>query len=266
MKNLFLIFLFVLLSFQAKALDTTPFWGKTGHRVTAEVAEKYLTPATREKVNALLKGQSLALVSTFGDDIKSEERFWKYSPWHYVNYPLNKEYNDQRPSDEGDIVQGIARCVAVLEDDKASEADKAFFLKMLVHFIGDLHQPLHIGRAEDKGGNDLQVRWFSHGSNLHRVWDSEMIDEFQMSYTELSNNLPVLSAEMESDLAQGDYMDWMRETRKLTKEVYRSARIGEKLGYRYMYDHFGEVRWQLLKGGIRLAALLNEIFDPGSAK
>lgn len=266
MRNRVLFSLFLILSFSTTVLANVPTWGKTGHRVTAEVAEKYLTPKARARVNALLKGQSMALVSTFGDDIKSEERFWKYSPWHYVNYPLDKEYTDQKPSEQGDIVQGIAKCVAVLEDPAADNEEKEFYLKMLIHFIGDLHQPMHVGRAEDKGGNDIQVRWFSDGSNLHRVWDTEMIDEFQMSYTELSDNLPVLTREMETELAEGTYRDWMRETRQLTKEVYNSARIGEKLGYRYMYDHFGEVRWQLLKGGIRLAALLNEIFDPSAAE
>lgn len=266
MRNIVLVSLFLLFNVHSTVLASAPVWGKTGHRVTAQVAEKYLTPVARQKVKALLKGKSLALVSTFGDDIKSDDRFRKYSPWHYVNYPLNKEYEDQRPSDQGDIVMGIAKCVEVLEDPKASDEDKEFFLKMLVHFIGDLHQPMHIGKAEDKGGNDIQVRWFSEGSNLHRVWDSNMIDEFQMSYTELSNNLPVLTPDMTNNISRGDYKDWMRETRQLTKEVYASARIGEKLGYRYMYDHFGEVRMQLLKGGIRLAAMLNDIFDPTSTK
>lgn len=266
MRKLVLLSLCISVGFHANLIASSLSWGKTGHRVTAQVAENYLTPAAREKVEELLQGQSLALVSTFGDDIKSEKRFWKFSPWHYVNYPLDKKYSDQEPSDEGDIVQAIGKCVSVLEDPKAPVQEKEFYLKMLVHFIGDLHQPMHIGRAEDKGGNDIQVRWFSDGSNLHRVWDSNMIDEFQMSFTELSENLPVITPDMAGELAEGDYKDWMRETRVLTQEVYASARIGEKLGYRYMYDHFGEVRWQLLKGGIRLAALLNEIFDPGSAE
>ncbi|WP_224489172.1 S1/P1 nuclease [Robertkochia flava] len=236
-------------------------WGKTGHRTTAEVASYYLTPVARERINSLLQGKSLALVSNFADDIKSDERYRALDPWHYVNFPLDKGYKDQSPSASGDIAQAIGKCIRVLKDPASDREEKEFHLKLLIHFIGDLHQPLHIGRAEDKGGNDIQVRWFSRGTNLHRVWDTEMIESFDMSFTELSQNLPVVTPEEVIEIAKGDYMDWMQDTRKITSEVYNSARVGEKLGYRYMYDHFDTVRWQLLKGGIRLAALLNEIFN-----
>lgn len=256
-----LIFLFCWLPMAVTANHMPLIWGKTGHRTTAQVASYYLTPGAREQVRELLQGQSLALVSNFADDIKSDERYRALDPWHYVNFPLNGNYNEKEASSAGDIVQAIETCIRVLKDDTASREDKEFHLKLLVHFIGDLHQPLHIGRAEDKGGNDIQVRWFSRGSNLHRVWDTEMIEEFGMSYTELSRNLPVLSPAQVADLSGGTYTDWMEETREKTIEIYNSARIGEKLGYRYMYDHFDTVRWQLLKGGIRLAALLNDIFE-----
>lgn len=258
MKSIASFFCFL---FVASPVFSTPvFWGKTGHRVTAQVAEKYLSPAAREQINELLQGRSLALVSNFADDIKSDDRYRALNPWHYVNYPLDKEYGEEEPARGGDIVQAIEKCISVLKDPVADKADKEFYLKLLVHFIGDLHQPLHIGRAEDKGGNDIQVRWFSKGSNMHRVWDTQMIEEYGMSYTELSNNLPVISDAEFKEYAAGSYTEWMKETRGLTVEVYDSARIGEKLGYRYMYDHFDTVRLQLLKGGVRLATLLNSIF------
>ena len=132
---------------------------------------------------------------------------------------------------------------------------------MLVHFIGDLHQPLHIGRAEDKGGNDIQVRWFNQGTNLHRVWDENMIEEWNMSYIELAENAEQLSKAQISAIQSGSVLDWMRDTRKLTKPVYESVEVGEKLRYRYSYDHFPTVMKQLQKGGLRLAKLLNDIFS-----
>lgn len=237
-----------------------PEWGKTGHRVVGEVAETYLKPSARRAVLKLLNVRNLAEVANFADDIKSDERYRAYDVWHYVNYPLDGTYDESTRDPEGDIIIAIEKCVAVLRDAKASGEDKAFHLKFLIHLIGDLHQPLHIGRKEDKGGNDLQVRWFSNGSNLHRVWDSEMIDSYGMSYSELACSLPVISRAQEKEWQKGSHRDWMTETRLLTLQVYQSAEVGEKLGYRYMYDHFGTVEMQLQKAGLRLAALLNDIF------
>ncbi len=235
-------------------------WGKTGHRATGQIADTYLTKKAKRAVNRLLKGHSLAFVSTYADDIKSDDRYREYSPWHYVNFSFDKKYEEETPSEYGDLVQGIHKCLKVLKDKEASNEEKEFYLKMLVHFIGDLHQPLHVGRGEDKGGNDIQVRWFKEGSNLHRVWDSDMIDYYGMSYTELSSNAAPLSKTQIETIKNGNVLDWVHESQALAKKVYASANAGEKLGYKYMYNYFPMVRTQLQKGGIRLATILNEIF------
>ncbi|MDG3583784.1 MULTISPECIES: S1/P1 nuclease [Galbibacter] len=253
------LLVFSLLFFQQLSANA-PFWGKTGHRVVGEVAEQHLKNSTKRKIMKLLDGQSLALVSNYGDDIKSDPKYKEYSAWHYVNFPFDKAYGEETPSEYGDIIIGIDKCIAVLKDDNAKKEDKVFYLKLLVHFMGDLHQPLHVGRGEDKGGNDIQVRWFNEGSNLHRVWDSDMIDFYGMSYTELANNLPVYSKTQEKSIAEGSILDWVEESQELAKKVYASANTGEKLGYRYMYDYFDTVRAQLEKGGLRLAKVLNDIF------
>lgn len=118
-------------------------WGKTGHRATGEIAEMYLSKKAKRKITALLNGQGLALVSTFADDIKSDKQYKKYSPWHYVNFDFGKKYKQEVPSEYGDLIQGIEKCITVLKSETSSNDDKAFYLKLLVHFIGDLHQPLH---------------------------------------------------------------------------------------------------------------------------
>mgnify|MGYP003629801007 CR=1 FL=1 len=241
-------------------LFATDDWGQTGHRTTAEVASKHLTKKAKKEINKLLNGKSLALISTYADEIKSERTFDKYRPWHYVNITFDKTYTEIEPNPEGDIIQAIKFCIKILKDNKTTEVEKAFHLKLLVHFMGDLHQPLHLGLEEDKGANDFQVRWFNDGTNLHAVWDSKMIDQFQMSYTELSDNLPAISNHEIAKLQEGSVLEWAEEMRVLTKEVYNSASVGDKLGYRYMYDNFNTVRKQLQIGGIRLAKVLNEIF------
>ncbi len=237
-----------------------PYWGKTGHRVTGEIAQRYLSRKAKKTVYKLLQGQTLAEVSNYADDIKSDSRYRSYSPWHYVNFPADKEYREVEPNPAGDIVQAIQICISVLKDPASSDADKVFHLKLLVHFLGDVHQPMHTGRAEDRGGNDIQIRWFDQGSNLHRLWDSDMIDKYQMSYTELANKLPQLPKKSVRELQSGDIYSWVEETQEITNRIYDSVDVGQELGYAYSYEYWPVVEKQLLVGGIRLAGILNEIF------
>lgn len=258
----FKILAFISLFFIApNSNEDVYFWGKNGHRVTGKIAEKHLTRKAKKKIDKLLKGQTLAFVSTYADEIKSDRAYRSYSPWHYVNMGLSETYEESSKNPQGDLVTGIAKCISVLKDDSSSDADKNFHLKMLVHFIGDLHQPLHIGRKEDKGGNDVQVQWFGRGTNLHSVWDSKMIDDYDMSYTDLAENAEELSKKQIEFIEQGSVVDWVNEVHQITDDVYKSANVGENLRYRYSYDHFATVRQQLQKGGIRLAKVLNDIFD-----
>lgn len=235
-------------------------WGKTGHRTTGEIAETYLSKHAKKQIDQLLNGDGLALVSTFGDEIKSDPRYRKYSSWHYVNIPFGKSYAEIEKNPKGDLITGIRTCVAVLKNENSTREEKVFHLKMLVHFMGDLHQPMHFGLKEDKGGNDFQVRWFNEGSNLHRVWDSDMINNYKMSYSELAQNQTELTKNQLEEIRSGSLMDWAKESHQLAEKIYSSVNIGDKLGYRYMYEWFPTVREQLQKGGVRLAKILNEIF------
>lgn len=257
-KILLLLPAFIVMSSPS---DNAVFWGKNGHRATGKIAEEHLSRKTKKCINKLLNGQSLAFVSTYADEIKSDRTYSKYYPWHYVNMGLDETYEEAEKNPKGDLVTGIATCISVLKDDKSTDEEKVFHLKLLVHFIGDLHQPLHIGRSEDKGGNSIQLQWFGRGTNLHRVWDENMIDDWEMSYIELAENADDLSNKQIEAIEKGSVIDWVNEVHKITAEVYKSAKKGENLRYRYSYDHFGTVRTQLQKGGIRLAKVLNDIFD-----
>lgn len=248
------------LFFSTAKVEKSDDWGKNGHRATGEIAEEYLTKKAKRKIDKILKGQSLAFVSTFADEIKSDRKFNKFYSWHYINMDLDETYDTAEKNPQGDLVTGIEKCVSVLKDKTSSDEDKEFYLKMLIHFVGDLHQPMHIGRKEDKGGNTVQVQWFGRGTNLHRVWDENMIDDWEMSYIELAKNAKHLSKKQVEAIKKGSVIDWVNEVHGLTVEVYKSAKVGENLRYRYSYKNFGIVRTQLQKGGIRLAKILNEIF------
>lgn len=251
-----LLILFICSSFNTSEVK----WGKTGHRTVGKIAENHLKSSTKRKIKKLLKGQSLAFVSTFGDEIKSDKRYNDFFTWHYINMPLDSNYEDSEKNPKGDLVTAIAHCKKIIKDENSSDADKAFCLKLLIHFMGDLHQPMHIGLAEDKGGNDFKLQWFYKDSNLHRVWDTEMINSFGMGYNELAENANVLTKEQVKAIQKGTVIDWVNETHIIFNKVYASVKEGENLRYRYSYDYFKTVRKQLQIAGIRLAKVLNDLF------
>jgi hypothetical protein len=256
-----LLLLIPFLFFMKSSSDEAVFWGKNGHRATGKIAEKHLTRKAKRSIDKILKGQSLAFVATYADEIKSDKKYNKYYSWHYINMDLDQTYEEAEKNPKGDLVTGINTCIEILNDKNSSDNEKNFHLKMLVHFMGDLHQPMHIGRKEDKGGNSIQVEWFGKGSNLHRVWDTNMIDDWEMSYIELADNADDLSKTQIETIEKGTLIDWVNEVHVVTNEVYNSVEKGENLRYKYSYNHFGTVRTQLQKGGIRLAKVLNDIFD-----
>ncbi|MFD2826934.1 S1/P1 nuclease [Leeuwenhoekiella polynyae] len=257
MRNTFFSLLLLVLSTVIVKADD---WGSKGHRATAAIATNYLNKKTQRELEKLLGEETLVVISTYADEIKSYEAYRKYGSWHYVNIAPGLSYAEAEHNKYGDIVMGIEKCKDVLSSKTTSKSDKVFYLKLLVHFIGDLHQPLHLGHAEDKGGNDFQVRWFNDGTNLHSLWDTKMLESYGMSYSEIAENFGSVSKDQYKELTKGSVLDWVTEGQALAEMVYDSAEIGEKLSYRYQADHIGIVQEQLQKGGVRLAAVLNELF------
>ena len=258
MKTLYSIIVFISLIYPLE-------WGSTGHRVVAEIADNYLTDNSRDRILHILDGETLVNASTYADDIKSDSRYDKYYDWHFLNMELDDNYKDITKSERGDVYIAINRCIDVLESNLSSDSDKTFYLKLLVHFVGDLHQPLHIGRYEDRGANRIYVKWFGRNTNLHRVWDSEMINSHNMSYSELAINLPIsenlIAEELAKNFDRSDILDWVTEIHGYTNKIYNNVSINESLGYEYQYENFGTVKDLLLIAGIRLAKILNHLFD-----
>ena len=235
-------------------------WGSTGHRALAEVASFYLTENTKNKINEILDGETIVTASMYADDIKSDSRYDEYYNWHFINMELDEDYEDTVPSEKGDVFIAINKCIDILESDSVTDSEKSFYLKLLIHFIGDLHQPMHIGRYEDRGGNRVYVKWFGRNSNLHRVWDSEMINGYNMSYSELAKNLPT-PEKLEIEFERDDLIDWVNDIHSYTRNIYKDVSNGDNLGYEYQYKNFPTVKDLILKGGLRLAAVLNYLFD-----
>jgi nuclease S1 len=255
-----LTFIFIALFIFSFNANSSLRWNATGHRTVGKIAESYLKSSTKRKIKKLLDGKSLAFVSTYADEIKSDKRYNEFYTWHYINMSLDSNYEDSEKNLKGELVTGISYCKKIINAENSSIEDKAFYLKLLIHFIGDLHQPMHIGKVEDRGGNDVKLQWFFKNTNLHRVWDSEMINSFGMSYIELAENTDRLTKEQVKAIQEGTVIDWVNETHILSNKVYASVTEGENLRYRYSYDYFETVRSQLQIAGIRLAKVLNELF------
>jgi hypothetical protein len=233
-------------------------WGPTGHRVTGLIAEKHLTKKARKEIERILQGQSLAMASTWMDEIRSDSTYDYANDWHWVTIPDGKTYQETPKNPDGDLVQTLERLIAELKSKHLNAKEEAEHLKMLIHLLGDIHQPLHVGGGNDQGGNNIKVTWFRSESNLHRVWDSEMIDDTKLSYTELAQSLEKPDEIKISTWQKSSVTDWAKESMAYRDDVYRYG--NGKLGYRYAYENFHIVRYRLLQAGIRLAGVLNQIY------
>jgi len=259
MKKILLILGIIILSSFAEVTA----WGKVGHRTIGEIAERQLTPEVREKVRKLLEGQSLAVVSTWADEMRSNPKFDEFAKWHYINLPIDKEYDEIEHTQEN-VVMIIERAIAILELPSATEEMKRFYLKYLVHMVGDLHQPLHTGREEDWGGNKIKVNFkgrkgAENWTNLHDLWDGGIIDDYKMSYTEYADKL-INQFDTKLDFPQGNSLEWSKESHSYVPKIYETT-AGTYLSYDYVYEVLPIIDQRLYQAGIRLGNLLNDIFS-----
>ncbi len=242
-------------------------WGFPGHRVIAELAWQQLRPATRDRLTPLLDGATLAAVSTWADSIRSFRR--ETAPWHYVNIPIwAPRYEPDRYCPDGDCVLGaIARFRPVLADTARPPAERAEALRFLVHFVGDMHQPLHVGDRGDRGGNDVMVRVETRDRNLHAVWDTDVVSFLAPSEGALLLRLQARLADVPPDSLTAwridDVLAWAMEGHRAAREsVYRIPRDG-RLDDRYFVANAGLVETALLKAAVRLAMVLERaVGDP----
>lgn len=251
MRKLFFLLLLSVTSLAAFS------WGNTGHRVTGYIANKHLTKKARMTIQKILGQQSLAMATNWMDEIKSDSTYDYARDWHWVTIKEGETYEQSEKNPNGDLIMTIDRIITELKSKKLSPKDEAERLKMLLHLVGDIHQPLHVG-GPDAGGNDVKVTWFGENSNLHRVWDSDMIDGTNLSYTELAESLPQLTSEEIKKMQSTTFRDWAKESMSYRKQIYKYG--NGKLGYDYAYVNMPVVRERLLQAGVRLAGLLNEIY------
>jgi len=239
-------------------------WGANGHRMVSAIAEHHLLPLARLRIRELIGPYPLARISMWADEYRGTPEGGYTATWHYVNVPDDVKYRESESDHPTDIVQALRLQERILRDSTRSHQEHAVALKLLVHFIADIHQPMHVGRASDRGGNDVEVRWFGRSVNLHSLWDSYILEHQQLSYTEYVAFLDFASADEIASWQATGYVDWLRESQALRAEIYVPIdAAGDEmasLGWDYFNAAIPIVEQRLLQAGIRLAGVLNEIF------
>lgn len=245
----------------AFAVCLTSFgWGQIGHRTIGLVAQKHLSNKAKKKLRSLLKHESLAVVSVWMDEERSNPEYDYTHDWHWVTVEDGKTYAEMEKNPKGDIIQTINRLIDELEKGGLTAEQEVIHIKMLVHLIGDIHMPLHVGNGTDKGGNDVKVEWFYNRANLHSVWDSKMIDSKQFSHTELAAAIDHFDDKTTKDQWQSDDISvWVSESMALRDQVYDFPE-DKKLSYQYLYKNWDTVQLRLHQAGVRLAGVLNKIY------
>ncbi|MCF3650932.1 S1/P1 nuclease [Synoicihabitans lomoniglobus] len=243
------------------AVSPANAWGPVGHRVTGALAQPLLTPKTAEAVRAIIGSETLAEASTWPDEMRSDPApFWQHtaSPWHYVTVPEGKTYAEVGAPEEGDAYTALQQFARTLRDPSASLADKQLALRFTVHLVGDLHQPLHVGNGQDRGGNQVKVNFMREDTNLHSVWDSKLIERRKLSYSELAAFLARrITPELRQEWSTADPLIWMAESAEIRDTIYPE---GATISWDYGYRSDPIVDQRLEQAGVRLAAYLNELF------
>ena len=236
-------------------------WGKTGHRVVGYVAQQHLTKNASDNIDKILSKFSLEMSGNYLDFIRADTAYKFMGSWHYVSIPDGKRYEDTEPNEKGDVIWAIETIIEELKSKKFKIVkDEEFAILALVHLIGDLHQPLHVGLAEDRGGNSIKVEWFGESTNLHHVWDSEIVDDQQLSYTEWGNHINRrVDATQVNKWQSTSVRDWAHESQDLRAACYD---FGDyvNLKYDYSFRHLATVEKRLEQAGVRLAGVLNQIY------
>ncbi len=258
-KKIILLGILMYLPFSSMA------WGMLGHRIVGEIADSYLTKKTKREIFKILGNESIAMTSNWPDFIKSDPAYDYLDTWHYINLKagLSEEAvkNYLAADTITDAYTKITWVTAQLKIKELEQDKKIFYLRLLVHIVGDIHQPLHVGRAEDRGGNNVKLSWFNTPTNLHTIWDSKLVDQQQLSYTEYAAAINHTTKQQRKEWQAEPLSDWIWQSYQYAQQIYGGVKQDDKLSYDYNFKYIGLVNQQLLKGGVHLAGLLNEIFN-----
>lgn len=254
MKNkiLSIVFVALMVCFSGPSMA----WGKKGHEMVGAIAWHYLDAATKEKVKKYLGKYSFEEASTWMDESRSNSYYDYMRTWHYLDFSKGAEF---KPGSEHNIITVLNSAIASAKRyDSIKKKDVQYDLLLMFHLVGDIHQPLHVGYPEDRGGNDISVRAAKFSANLHSSWDTEIIDAAGITLEDCYKLYDTYSVQEVNDMKKVNIMGWMRESRSFLDTVYGFN--NNYLDKNYIDNAGVIIKKQLLLGGLRLASLLQEIF------
>lgn len=238
-------------------------YGPAGHAIAGRAAEALLCAPAREAVADLADGASLAEIGRWADTIRSDPRYEASAPWHYMNIADDGAIAAYVHPPEGDVLWAITHFRARLADDGLARAERLEALRFLTHFVVDIHQPLHVGRAADRGGNTIDVVHDGETLNLHRFWDSGALELDGGGIAGYAAELVPLARRLDAERAPGTPELWADESLELRAQVYGFEPGARELPADYVRRAEVLTRMRLAQAARRLAATLNGIFCPG---
>lgn len=234
-------------------------WAGPGHQLIARLAEDHLEHRVHERLVALLGTPDLAAVSTWADDLMRTPECDHTEPWHFINIEDGSDLESSERSPRGDLMRALEHFDAMLRDPHGGEQERAWAARYLIHLVGDIHQPLHVGRRADRGGNDIAVQFLGKPTNLHLVWDFHLIDQAVVTYGDLARWVKNQPREVIAAWQRSSYRGWLDESLHYRQAAYDTG--GSTLDRVYAERHQPLIELRLAQAGIRLAALFNELLD-----
>ncbi len=232
-------------------------FGAAGHSIAGTVATSRLCAQASEAIARLGQDQSLGQLSRWADQIRSVPAWEHTAPWHYMNVPDGESLARYRTPESGDVLWAIDEFTRRLGDERLAREQRLNALRFVVHFVVDIHQPLHVGRAADRGGNAVTFRVDGRRTNLHRLWDSDIIARELGPQDRYTASVMALARAHADEWAEAPPLEWATESKQLRAFVYD---FDGAPGARY-FDEAGRLlQRQLARAGVRLAATLNGIF------
>lgn len=237
-------------------------WGLQGHRVVAQVAYHYMSRKAIKQVDALLGTHGMINWSSWPDEIKSDTIYPDSYDWHFQD--LDEGMSDSAvvailtdyPTQGGNLIRKADSLLNALQNDHANRDALVF----VIHLTADKFCPMHIAHVEDIGGNNVQIQWLGKATNLHKVWDEEIIKSRGYSYSEYAD---FLINRYDGEHKRVEQMTWgelLCMNYRLTSDIYAYHSAWNGNAYRYIYDWKQSMEWQLYVAGVRLAQILNEIY------
>jgi len=283
-KSITLLFTAISIVTTSLSVNKAFAWGDTGHRIVGQIAESELSDSAKEKLKKILGDETLAEASTWADDVRSDANYKFQDDWHFVTIPDGIDYEASAKNPNGDIITAIQKMSDVLLDKKSTQAEKVRAVRLIAHFVGDIHQPHHVGNDKDRGANWCYVKLFGSSTNLHAVWDSGLIGSNNLSYTEYAkhiNKKSKASNSVRDGWKNETLMTWAKESQAARNALYPLSVDGSNnrtyckgndsdrippelvpsLSYDYRFQFKETMEDRMLRAGVRLAGLLNRLLD-----